>query len=145
MANKQDDEKNKPVHFKKNDVQEDDEEGGGEVGTLGEESWVHILESLGQDTRAMSIAEIKAMIRNVTDNNKTSNIYSIKSGEKVKSVARKQQDPDGRTYKVSADQSGFAASDEVVPDSAKDKRSEKENKNTPQGPVIGPKPKPPGM
>ncbi len=129
-----------------NQTDVDDQDGGGEIsgGQGQEESWNQILDSLGIDTRAMSKAEIQAIIRNYTEGKQAaSNVYDITSGKKVSSINRKQEN-DTRYYTLSKDKSGFATSNEVKEDKAKDqqpeKRSEKESTHTPSRPPFSPKP-----
>jgi hypothetical protein len=138
-----------PVDFlNQTDVDGGDDGGDVSGGQGQEESWTQILDSLGVDARAMSKAEIQAIIRNYTEGKQaSSNVYDIKSGEKVSSINRKEskEGDNTRYYTLSEDQSGPATSREVEESKSKDQRSDKEDKHTPSAPVFDPKPKGPGL
>ena len=128
--------------FRKKEVEEDESGTGTADGQ--EESWTHILDSLGVDARAMSTAEIQAIIRNYTEGKqRVSNVYDL-SGKKVSSVPSKSKEKSSeRYYTLSEDKSGPAQSSEGVKE--KEKRSEKADEHKPTGPVVGPKPSGPGL
>ena len=127
-------------------VDDEGESGQGEVTGQVEESWTHILEGLGVDTRAMSYAEIQAVIRNYSEQNSSSGKVYDMTGKEISSVPKKDKNATYRTYTVAEDQSGPVAPENVVQNKL-DKRSEKELKNTPAStPAKGPStPKGPGI
>jgi hypothetical protein len=139
------DDKNKKALIKSNhEIEEDDS--GGEAGERGQgESWTHILDAMGLDTRAMSLAEIKAAIRNYTEGNQQySNVIDFTTGDVISKTASRNAEDDVTYYQVNQKKSGPASAREITENqsSKPEKRSEKEDKHTPSGPVLGPKPTP---
>lgn len=122
----------------------DDDSGEGTQGHV-EQTYAQILRRLGIDTSNMTVEDVQNMIHDYTQEGRIhGNVVDVnfKTGEAKR--RRKASEKEENYYHVIQDQDEPVASSEMAErkDPEYNKRSEKENKNSPN-PPFNPKPKAP--